>query len=213
GAGRTLISKGFLDAARRQAHAVLAAVQRADPTGALPLVGVEPSEVQALIDEYLDLLPGDAAAQALSRRAWTVEEFLVRPGPDGSPRLQHLPAHAGPQRTVLLHGHCYQKARPPADDGLPVGVQASRALLEACGCRVQVLDTGCCGMAGAFGYESEHIDVSLKVGELALFPAVRAAPPEALVAAAGVSCREQIHDGTQRRAWHPIELVYNNPTG
>ncbi len=231
GAGRTLISKGFLKAAQKQARKVLQAISYADPQLTLPVVGVEPSEIHALLDEYLELLPGDPDVQALAKRSWTVEEFLLRPGPDGRPRILRMmealtyasqpspadstrrgaatlrPYNEPDDHVVLLHGHCYQKARPPADDGLPVGVKASAAVMETCGYTVRIVDDGCCGMAGAFGYESDHYDVSMKVGDLALFPAIRAAEAGAQVAAAGVSCREQILDGTRRQAQHPIELV------
>jgi Fe-S oxidoreductase len=108
---------------------------------------------------------------------------------------------------VLLHGHCYQKARPPAADGYPVGAAASLAALQAVGCRASLVEAGCCGMAGAFGYEAEHYALSMQVGELALFPAVRQSAQEVIVAAAGTSCRQQILDGTGRRAVHPVELL------
>jgi Fe-S oxidoreductase len=108
---------------------------------------------------------------------------------------------------VLLHGHCYQKARPLSADGYPVGVEANVALLEACGYQVSVIDSGCCGMAGAFGYEKEHYSLSIQVGELGLLPAVRAVEADVLIVASGVSCRSQIVDNTQKMAYHPVELV------
>jgi FAD/FMN-containing dehydrogenase/Fe-S oxidoreductase len=210
GAGRTLISKGFLEAARRHARHVLAEIRRLDPQGRLPVVGVEPSEIYTLRDEFPDLFPGDEYVKGLSQRAWMVDEFLVRPGADGQPRVAQLAQveNAGmPHRQVWLHGHCYQKAQPPAGDGYATGVAATSAMLRQCGYQVQVIDAGCCGMAGAFGYEAEHYSVSMQVGELALFPALRQAPPEVIVAAAGTSCRSQILDGAAREAIHPICLV------
>jgi Fe-S oxidoreductase len=107
----------------------------------------------------------------------------------------------------LLHGHCYQKAQPPAPDGYPSGVSATLAMLKAVGYEVELIDSGCCGMAGAFGYETEHYDLSMQVGELGLFPAIRATGGETIIAAAGVSCQAQIQDGTQREAVQPIRLV------
>jgi FAD/FMN-containing dehydrogenase/Fe-S oxidoreductase len=208
GAGRTLISKGYLEAAKRHAAKVVAALQEADPAGALPVIGVEPSEIYTLSDEYPDLLPGDSYAAGLARRAWMIDEFLVRAGrmaawkadpPTGQPEAR--------PRKVLLHGHCYQKARPPADDGLPVGVAATVMMLQTAGYQVEVVDSGCCGMAGAFGYEAEHYELSMQIGELKLFPAVRAAGQETIVAACGVSCQAQIEDGAQREAIHPILLL------
>lgn len=116
-------------------------------------------------------------------------------------------AYGHPPDKVLLHGHCYQKAQPPAEDGYPTGVPATVAMLQALGYQVEVVDSGCCGMAGAFGYETEHYDLSVKVGELSLFPAVRKSDPEVVVAAAGTSCRSQIKDGTAREAVHPVCLI------
>ncbi|HID85560.1 MAG TPA: FAD-binding oxidoreductase [Anaerolineales bacterium] len=203
GAGRPLISKGFLDAARQRARQVLAAIQRLDPDGRLPVVGAEPSEIYTLGDEYPDLLPSEAT-RALARRAWLVDEYLLR-RPEALERLRAL-RPAADEATVRLHGHCYQKARPPAEDGQPVGVSATVAFLEALGVRVEVIEAGCCGMAGAFGYEAEHVDLSFQIGELALFPAVRQTPLDVPVLAVGTSCRHQIYDGTQREAIHP--LVY-----
>jgi Fe-S oxidoreductase len=110
-------------------------------------------------------------------------------------------------QNVLLHGHCYQKAQPPAADGFPTGVSATVAMLEAAGYQVQVIDSGCCGMAGAFGYEAEHYALSMQIGELSLLPAVRAAPDEIIIAASGISCQSQIEDGTTRAAKHPVTLI------
>ena len=208
GAGRTLISKGFLQPARRHVQKLLEAVRRLDPQGRLPVVSIEPSEVAVLYDELPALLPGDTFAAALGRRAWGLEEFLLRPSATGEAYLQRLTRAAGSNGAeVLFHGHCHSKARPPAPDGLPVGPAAVLQVLQALGYRPALVDAGCCGMAGAFGYESEHYAVSQQVGELALFPAVRQAPAQTLVAAAGASCREQIRHGAGRAAGHPVELI------
>jgi len=217
GAGRTLISKGFLKQARQHAQRLLAAVQRLDPEGQMYVVGVEPSEMLTLSDEYPDLFPNNAAVASLARRAYNIEEFLVRPSKINPNKLRIANIHTNdPTKPnniqnkasrVLLHGHCYQKARPLAGDGLPIGVGACISLLEACGYQVSLIDSGCCGMAGAFGYEKEHYALSLAVGELALLPAVRSADPEVLIAASGVSCRSQILDHTQKRVYHPVELT------
>jgi Fe-S oxidoreductase len=143
-----------------------------------------------------------------------IDEFLLRPGLDGVPRYQR--AIAGrkgsvmPLTKIMLHGHCYQKARPPHADGLPTGTEASTILLRACGYEVEVIDSGCCGMAGAFGYEAEHFELSQKVAELGLFPVIRNASfsqkQDIIVSAAGISCQAQIEDGLQQAAIHPIVL-------
>ena len=109
---------------------------------------------------------------------------------------------------ILLHGHCYQKSLPPRPDQASVGAEATKLLLEKFGYQVDLIPAGCCGMAGAFGYEDNHVDISMQVGEIGLFPAVRAADEGTLISASGVSCRTQIEDGTHRLVFHPIELVY-----
>ena len=211
GAGRTLISKGFLPQARKHARNLLRAIKRLDPMGKLPVVGIEPSDIYTLRDEYLDFLPTVPGVRALSRRVYMLDEFLLR-GPDyGSSPVEKLGRQVNgsksANRRVLLHGHCYQKTQPPADDGLPTGQQATGSLLSALGFEVEIVNSGCCGMAGSFGYEAEHYELSMQIGELALFPAVRAAAPEQQVVASGVSCRAQIASGTGRSALHPVSLI------
>jgi len=141
GAGRTLISKGFLTAAKRHAQKLIAAISAIDPTGQLPIVGVEPSEIYTLSDEYPDFFPADAHVAAIAKRAWMIDEFLLRPDRNGQFPLNKLASTLNRQRpSVLLHGHCYQKARPPADDGLPTGVDATVAILETAGYAVEVIE-------------------------------------------------------------------------
>jgi FAD/FMN-containing dehydrogenase/Fe-S oxidoreductase len=209
GAGRTMISKGLLPQARNHAKHLVAAITQIDPEGKMPLVGVEPSEVYSLRDEYLDLFPGDEQVKKISDRSWMIDEFLIRPDIEGRVPIERLPLHPAPGSIsqVLLHGHCYQKARPPADDGLPVGMAASQSMLRSAGYQVQLIETGCCGMAGAFGYEAEHYEVSMQVAEISLLPRVRNAPGGNIIAASGTSCRSQIEDGAQIQAVHPICLI------
>ncbi len=208
-AGRTLISKGFLEAGKRHAEKLVKALETLDPEGKILIVGVEPSEIYTLIDEYPDLLPENNYASRLKERAWMIDEFLLRPGTDGNPRIQALlnGTLPGNGKQVLLHGHCYQKSRGPAMDGYPTGAAATAGLLKAVGYEVETIESTCCGMAGAFGYEKEHYSLSMQVGELGLLPQVRAAGKGVIVAAAGVSCKAQIEDGTGRGVVHPIELL------
>lgn len=209
GAGRTLISKGFMVKARKHAQMLVEEINRIDPDGKLPIIGLEPSEIYTLKDEYLDLLPNDKQVKLLAERALMMDEFLLRPGPNGLPRLSNLSMSNDikDNRTdVLLHGHCYQKAQPQAKDGLPTGVAATVSILEGMGYKVTTVDDGCCGMAGAFGYEAEHYLLSMQVGELSLFPAVKKSK-QSLVAASGISCKSQIEDGTGCPVAHPISLV------
>jgi FAD/FMN-containing dehydrogenase/Fe-S oxidoreductase len=212
GAGRTLISKGFIESAKSHVTHLLDEIQRADPDGVLPVVGIEPSEIYTLRDELLDLLPERRIEiENLAARAWLIDEYLVRPSSKSRKlRVANISPSKiqTPNSKILLHGHCYQKAQPPHMDGYPVGVGASAELLRTVGYEVEVLNSGCCGMAGAFGYESGHYDVSMDVGELALLPAVRRAHADGgLVAAVGTSCRSQIVDGAGVDASHSIVLV------
>jgi FAD/FMN-containing dehydrogenase/Fe-S oxidoreductase len=208
GAGRTLISKGFLEQTKRHNQSLVHELKAIDPKGRMPVIGLEPSEIYTLRDEFMDLFPADEYVEALADRAYMIDEFLLRPGLDGSPRVKGLENYfQNKNRTnVLIHGHCYQKAQPPAKDGLPYGVGATAALLDKAGYNVSVIEDGCCGMAGAFGYEVEHYELSVQVGELALMPAVRNSP-DSIITAAGISCQAQIQDGTGRLAVHPISLV------
>ena len=142
-------------------------------------------------------------------RAWMIDEYLIRFYPDRLPTVS-LPLQ---KKKVYLHSHCYQKSRAPAADGLPTGTGATAALLRSAGYPGEVLDDGCCGMAGAFGYEAEHYEVSMNVGGLVLFPTLKAAQQadndSLVVAAPGVSCRAQIEDGTGLVPCHPIQLISN----
>ncbi len=209
GTGRTLISKGFLNSAKQHATRLVDEISKVDPHGDLPIVGLEPSEIYTLRDEYPDLLPGNPWTASLSQRAYMIDEFLLRPEGDGSPRISKIDPFIKDdinRTNVLLHGHCYQKVQPPSGDGFPVGVAATAAMLERVGYPITIIKDGCCGMAGAFGYEAEHYTVSRLVGELALLPAVRESG-NSIIAAAGVSCKSQIEDGTGRQAYHPISLL------
>jgi Fe-S oxidoreductase len=198
--GRPHISGGLLPeaiaAARATATALIAAVER---DRAVAVVGCEPSCVSAITDDWLDLELGldRDAVLGLAERAMLVEEMLVRrweqhPSRPPAPR-------GGPAAEILVHGHCHQKAL--------WGTGATLALLERLtgGAPVEV-DSGCCGMAGAFGFSRARYDLSMRIAELALLPALRARP-EATVAAAGTSCRHQIRDALGREALHPIEIA------
>ena len=188
--GRTFLATGMVDAARAEARRTLAALAPWVQRG-VAVVGLEPSCLLTMRDEFLVLGLGEAAA-ALAAQAMLFEEFLAREHQAG--RLK-LALRALPQRRALLHGHCHQKA---FDALAPV-----RAVLELIpSLRVELIESGCCGMAGAFGYEAEHHEVSMKMGEAELLPAVRAAAPDDLVVADGTSCRCQIAHGAQRQAEH-----------
>ncbi|QYN36445.1 FAD-binding protein [Pseudonocardia sp. DSM 110487] len=193
--GRAAFSKGMLDQAKRQANGLVDALAGTEG----PIAGVEPSCVLTLGDEHRALLGADDPRVAdVAGRARLVDELLVEAIDDGALRLRDDAWPAG--HRILYHGHCHQKSE--------VGTAATVALLSRIpGAEVVEVDAGCCGMAGSFGFEAEHYEVSMKVGEDRLFPAVRAEPEGTVIAATGVSCRQQIAHGTTRRAHHPVELI------
>jgi Fe-S oxidoreductase len=160
-----------------------------------PVVGVEPSCLLTLRDEYPAILPGDPRAKSVAEASRLPEELLSEAIADGRLTLGPIAA-----KRILYHGHCHLKA--------VTGTAATMALLRAIpGTEVAEVDAGCCGMAGSFGFEAEHYDLSMEIGELRLFPAVRAEPAGTVIAASGVSCRQQIAHGTGRAARHPLEIV------
>jgi FAD/FMN-containing dehydrogenase/Fe-S oxidoreductase len=202
GAGASLYSKGMIEPARHHAARVLDALARIDPDGSMPLVGIEPPELYAVKNDYTSLLPTRRdEIERLAGRTWLVEEFLIRAG--AVERWSKLNLKRG---TLKFQPHCHQRAEPHAADGLPNGVDATLALLRACGYTVETLDTGCCGMAGTFGYEAEHYDLSMQVGALQVFPQVKAAG-EAQIVSTGAACRMQIEQGTGVGTEHPLILV------
>lgn len=194
--GRTLLSKGKVSAAQRRALRTVEVLYPYAEKG-LPIVGLEPSCILALRDEFLDLLPGEPRAEAVADVVYTFGEYVSERAEDGA--FENVGWEEG-TRDVLLHGHCHQKAL--------VGTEATEQILELPGFQVDAVDGGCCGMAGAFGYEAEHVDVSRQMAELRLAPAVRRALNDTLLAAPGFSCRSQIKDVTGRSAYHPAELLW-----
>lgn len=211
GSGRTLISKGFLKPAKTHARRVINEIIARDPNHEASIVGIEPSEVYTLRDEYPDLLPSKPEVKKIAERAMMIDEYLIRPGREGRMRILRIVDDStnrkAAQNTVFLHNHCYQKTLAPAKDGYAVGGLATAQMLEKVGYRVENIESGCCGMAGAFGYEKEHYDISMKIGELSLFPRIRETDEEAVIASSGFSCLTQIRDGTGREPVHPLDLL------
>jgi Fe-S oxidoreductase len=206
GAGRTMISKGFLPQAKEHAKSVVRAITDIDPDGAFPIIGLEPSEVVCFQDEYLDFFPGDEIVREIAKRTFSIEEFLLRSRDGGHPRYDSLNISVD-NHSLLLHGHCYQKSQPQADDGNEIGTQATVTLFNKLGCQVEVIDAGCCGMSGSFGYEADHYNLSMKIGEERLFPAIQKKGLEQTIVAPGGSCRAHIKDGTGESASHPVEVL------
>jgi FAD/FMN-containing dehydrogenase/Fe-S oxidoreductase len=187
--GRPLYDFGMLDVARATLRRTIKVLRPALRRG-LPIVGLEPSCVAVFRDELINLFPEDPDAQRLASQSCTLAELLT----------DHTDGWEPPSRSgrAIVQPHCHHHA--------VMGFQTDAELLRRTGLDVEVLDAGCCGMAGAFGFEAEHYEVSMAVGERALLPAVRAAP-EAIVIADGFSCRTQIEQGTGRRAWHLAEVL------
>jgi FAD/FMN-containing dehydrogenase/Fe-S oxidoreductase len=191
--GRTYLAAGMIDKARAEARRTLDALLPHIRAG-VPVVGLEPSCLLTLRDEFLTLLPGEDA-RLLSENAFLFEEFIARES--RAEKLKLPLSHLG--YTAHVHGHCHQKAAGVMGD-------MGQALALIPGLDPQTIESSCCGMAGAFGYQAETIEVSQKMGELSLLPAVRAAAPDDLLIANGTSCRHQIADGTDRRALHIAEI-------
>ena len=206
GAGASLLSKGFLKAAKRHAEKVLAEIERLDGGAGLSVVGCEPPELYCLKHEYESLLPNHSVAiQSLKERTWLVDEFILRVAKKNEMDISHVDSSSQNDR-LTLHPHCHHRAEGPAADGLPSGVSATVAMLNRFGYEVDVIDAGCCGMAGTFGYDAEHYDLSMKVGELGVLPKARAIKDRELVSS-GAACRMQIKQGADVDARHPLLFV------
>lgn len=197
--GRAFLSKGMLREAREIASknvSLLFPIVNKQK----PLLGLEPSGILSFSDEYPDLLRGEEQEKAwhLASNCLLIEEFLVKEFEAGRIRRNQFDKE---KRSIRLHGHCHQKAAGKI-------LASKKALSIPEGNEVLLIPSGCCGMAGSFGYESEHYDLSMQVGELILFPTLRNLPEDTLVAAPGTSCRHQMLDGTGRKALHPVEILW-----
>ncbi|HKS87242.1 MAG TPA: FAD-binding oxidoreductase, partial [Pseudolabrys sp.] len=192
--GRTFLAVGLVEEARREMQRTLDALAPYVARG-IPVVGLEPSCLFTFRDEMSALFKGEAA-NALAANTLLLEEFIMREHKQGhfNPVLAPMPKKA------LLHGHCHQKAFNTMG-----AVEASLRLVPQLS--VETVESSCCGMAGSFGYDAATIDVSLRMGELSLLPAVRRAPSDALIVADGTSCRHQIHDGCEREAIHVARVL------
>ncbi|MEP1034173.1 FAD-linked oxidase C-terminal domain-containing protein [Ekhidna sp.] len=196
--GRAYLSKGMLEEARELAKenvSLFHSLLKKD----VCLIGIEPSAILTFRDEYPDLLRGEEKEQALkvAERTFTIEEFLAKELGDGRLKPEDF-SHE--KKKILVHGHCHQKA-------LSSMIPTMKVLKAAENFKVQMIPSGCCGMAGSFGYEKEHFDVSMKIGELVLFPKVREAEEDTIILASGTSCRHQIWDGTGKVARHIVEIL------
>jgi len=198
--GRTYISKGLIRTAKKIANRNIEKLSKLVSDDA-PLIGIEPSAILSFRDEYLDLSSQENICYAtyLSRNSFLFEEFFMKEVEKGNIKKESFKIE---KKILKLHGHCQQKA--------VASTKATLAMLSFPeGYEVTEIPSGCCGMAGSFGYEKEHYDLSMKVGELVLFPEIRKVEETTIIVAPGTSCRHQIKDGTGRVAYHPIEVMWN----
>jgi len=198
--GRAQLSKGLVREAQKLAIRNVELLKDVI-TKESPLIGLELSAILGFRDEYPDLMPANLkeAARVLAGNTLLIDEFIAHEADRGRIRPESFTEET---KAIKLHGHCHQKA-------LSSLVPTVRLLELPINYRVAIIPSGCCGMAGSFGYEAEHYALSQQIGELVLFPAVRSAPADTLIAAPGTSCRHQIRDGTNRVALHPVEILHD----
>ena len=198
--GRAWLSKGLIREGKKIANKNIDLLKNII-SSASPLIGVEPSAILTFRDEYIDLATdeNEEAAKALAKNVWMIDEFIASEIDKGNIKSTQF---TNATKQVQLHGHCQQKS-------LASVAPTVKILSLPQNYTVQTIPSGCCGMAGSFGFEKEHYDLSMKIGELVLFPAVRKQPQDVLIAAPGTSCRHQVKDGTGRIALHPIEILYD----
>jgi Fe-S oxidoreductase len=192
--GRPMISKGMLRDAKENARWNVAQLAPYVEKN-IPILGLEPSCLLTLRDEYPDFL-GSMAAKRVAENSFLLEEFLVRELGKGKLSLKFN----NNGHKALLHGHCHQKAL--------VGTAPTVSILKSAGFEVSEIDSGCCGMAGSFGFEKEHYDLSLKIGNRRLAPAIKTAAANVEIVAPGISCRQQIEHLTGKKAKHPAEALW-----
>jgi Fe-S oxidoreductase len=198
--GRTWLSKGLVRDAKKIINKNISLLKGL-VSKENPLLGIEPSAILAFRDEYVDLADDDQfeEAKALSKNVFLIDEFIASEIKAGRIDKNLFTKEA---RLIKLHGHCQQKA-------LSAVSYSATMLAFPENYRVETIPSGCCGMAGSFGFEKEHYSLSMQIGELVLLPAVRQLPDEVIIAAPGTSCRHQIKDGAGKRAFHPVEVLYD----
>lgn len=198
--GRTWLSKGLIRHAKKIVNQNILHLKDL-VSEETPLVGLEPSAILTFRDEYIDLASDDLleAARKMSKNVWMLDEFLAAEMEKGHIRKELFTRQ---KQQIMLHGHCQQKS-------LASVLPSEKVLSFPENYMVETIPSGCCGMAGSFGFEKEHFDLSQQIGELVLFPAIRRQAPDVLIAAPGTSCRHQVHDGTGKTALHPVEILYN----
>lgn len=194
--GRALISKGFLQEAKEIANSNISIFSKVI-TNEIALVGIEPSAILSFRDEYLRLADRKSEAQKLANNVFTIDEFLAK-----EIQLKNINSNqfSDSKREIKVHVHCHQKSLSSSADTFSI-------LNLPTNFEVKIINSGCCGMAGSFGYEKEHYEVSMQMAELSLLPKIRKAPNQTIICATGTSCRHQIKDGTTKQAKHPVSVL------
>ncbi|MGC1206242.1 MAG: FAD-linked oxidase C-terminal domain-containing protein [Flavobacteriaceae bacterium] len=194
--GRAFLSKGLLEQAKILANKNVE-IFKNKVSSDTPLIGIEPSAILTFKDEYLKLADDKISAEAISKNTFLIEEFIQQEIELGNIKPEQFTLES---KTIKFHGHCHQKA-------MSNQLSSFAVLNLPKNYKITIIPSGCCGMAGSFGYEKEHYEVSMQIGEQTLFPAVRKAPIHTIISANGTSCRHQIKDGTNREAKHPITIL------
>ena len=194
--GRAFLSKGLLEQAKILANKNVE-IFKNKVSSDTPLIGIEPSAILTFKDEYLKLADDKISAGAISKNTFLIEEFIQQEIELGNITSEQFTLES---KTIKFHGHCHQKA-------MSNQLSSFAVLNLPKNYKITIIPSGCCGMAGSFGYEKEHYEVSMQIGEQTLFPAVRKAPIHTIISANGTSCRHQIKDGTNREAKHPITIL------
>jgi Fe-S oxidoreductase len=202
--GRTYLSKGLIKEAQKIAIKNVTYFSNYIDEDA-PLIGIEPSAILTFRDEYLDLVPQNLhePAQKLARNSFLFEEWFCKEIDNNQIKREQFSTE---NKVVRLHGHCHQKS-------IASLTPTKKALSFPENYEVLLINSGCCGMAGSFGYEEEHYEISMKIGELVLFPEVRKTKENVIIAVSGTSCRHQIKDGTGRESKHPVEVLFESLVG
>ncbi|GGW64070.1 FAD/FMN-containing dehydrogenase [Winogradskyella epiphytica] len=194
--GRAMLSKGLLEDAKKVANENVSKFNNII-TENTPLIGIEPSAILTFKDEYIRLADNKESAKLIAKHTYLIEEFIQQEIQNGNIRSEQFTTEA---RAIKFHGHCHQKALSNQKSSFDI-------LNLPKNYKVTIIPSGCCGMAGSFGYEKEHYEVSMQIGEQTLFPAIRKASEDTIIAANGTSCRHQIADGTNRKAVHPVSIL------
>lgn len=196
--GRALISKGFLEEAKKEVNRNIQSL-RGKVSESTPLLGIEPSAILSFRDEYLRLADDKASAEIIANHTFLIEEFLAKEIENGNITSEQFTSE---EKQIKIHSHCHQKSLSNQKVTFDI-------LNLPKNYKPTIITSGCCGMAGSFGYEKEHYDISMKIGELKLFPAIRKASEDCVISSNGTSCRHQILDGTGRAALHPVSILKN----